>query len=111
MLIEARVLVRGDHPSLADHFPGKPIVPGAILLSEALAAGLRAGLPTIREIVVAKFTAPLGPDTPVLVLFDIRDDGKIRVTCRGETEGTAFLSAVLDCGNQTVVHPPFSEEA
>ena len=101
MLIKARLLVRGDHPSLADHFPGRPIVPGAVLLSQALAAGQRAGLPPVHEIVMAKFIAPLEPDTPLIVLFETRKDGKFRMTCDREKDGKTFLSAVLDCGVRT----------
>ena len=32
-----------DHPALAGHFPGEPIVPGALLLDEALHAVARQG--------------------------------------------------------------------
>jgi 3-hydroxyacyl-[acyl-carrier-protein] dehydratase len=30
--------IPGDHPALAGHFPGRPIVPGALLLDETLRA-------------------------------------------------------------------------
>ena len=30
--------IASDHPALAGHFPGQPIVPGALLLDEALHA-------------------------------------------------------------------------
>lgn len=32
------VTIPGDHPSLAGHFPGRPIVPGVVLLDEIFAA-------------------------------------------------------------------------
>ena len=108
MLIEAHLLVRSDHPSLADHFPGRPIVPGALLLDQALAAGLRAGLPALREVVVAKFVALVRPDTPLIARFEPRTDGKIRLTCVGEFDGATFLSAVLECRGTPVTggNPP-----
>jgi len=34
MNIETRHVMSGDHPSLPHHFPGDPIVPGAVILSE-----------------------------------------------------------------------------
>lgn len=34
----ARFSIDGDHPCLAGHFPGRPIVPGVILLAHAIAA-------------------------------------------------------------------------
>lgn len=96
-MIEGGVTVRGDHPSLPGHFPGRPIVPGAVLLDEAISEGMRAGLPAPREIVAAKFVASLDPDTPVVVRFESRSDGKVALTCRGKADGKTFLTAVLDC--------------
>jgi len=111
MLIEARLMVRGDHPALADHFPGRPIVPGAILLDHSVAAGRRAGVPEVREIVVAKFVAVVRPDTPLLARFETRNDGKIRLTCVGEADGTTFLTAVLDCAGASRADGNSPEEA
>lgn len=97
MLIEGRLTIARDHPSLAGHFPGRPIVPAALLLDAAVAAGVRGGLPALREIAIVKFTAALPPDTVVVARFDGREDGKTRLTCCGETDGTTYLTAVLDC--------------
>jgi len=30
--------IAGDHPALAGHFPGRPVIPGAVLLDETLHA-------------------------------------------------------------------------
>jgi 3-hydroxymyristoyl/3-hydroxydecanoyl-(acyl carrier protein) dehydratase len=82
---------------LPDHFPGRPIVPGALLLDHVIAAGRHAGLPVPREVVVAKFMAVARPDAALLARFEDRTDGKIRLTCYGEADGATVLSAVLDC--------------
>ena len=53
-----------DHPAFAGHFPGRPIVPGVVLLDQALlfAAQLR-GEPSLGgwQVAQAKFFVPVGP--------------------------------------------------
>jgi 3-hydroxyacyl-[acyl-carrier-protein] dehydratase len=51
------LLIPGDHPSAGGHFPGNPIIPGALLLDavvEAVAEG-----PTAITISNAKFLRPV----------------------------------------------------
>jgi len=51
-----------DHPALAGHFPGRPIVPGVVILDEVLSA-ITARNPgfTARVWPIVKFHAPLLP--------------------------------------------------
>ena len=59
--MSAEWIVPADHPAFAGHFPGRPIVPGVVLLDQSL---LRAGaLPEGRRwcIAQAKFLRPVGP--------------------------------------------------
>lgn len=56
------LLIPTDHPAYVGHFPGQPILPGVVLLDQALrAVASREGLPlaftTIRS---AKFPNPVG---------------------------------------------------
>ncbi|MEO6565604.1 MAG: AMP-binding protein, partial [Casimicrobiaceae bacterium] len=62
-----------DHPALAGHFPGRPIVPGVVLLQwvEALLAEHRLA---IREIGAVKFHAPLLPAEIVDIRVDVAID-------------------------------------
>ena len=55
--------VAADHPAYAGHFPGHPILPGVVLLDEALhALAARQGLEVASgEIRSAKFLSPVGP--------------------------------------------------
>jgi 3-hydroxymyristoyl/3-hydroxydecanoyl-(acyl carrier protein) dehydratase len=55
-----------DHPSFAGHFPGQPLLPGALLLSEVLESvrgvpALMARLGNEPTLAAAKFLAPVRP--------------------------------------------------
>jgi 3-hydroxymyristoyl/3-hydroxydecanoyl-(acyl carrier protein) dehydratase len=54
-----------SHPVFPGHFPGAPMVPGALLLAAALAALGLGGAGT--RIASAKFLRPVAPDEPVEV--------------------------------------------
>lgn len=73
-----------DHPAAQGHFPGNPIIPAAVLLSEVLdalehALG-RARLPL--RIKSAKFPAPARPGTLVLIDYQRTKAGTVRLVCR-----------------------------
>lgn len=76
--------VPADHPCLAGHFPGDPIVPAVLLLDlgGAVLRGLRPELGPLREVKSAKFTAPVRPGEPVRVVFSAAaGEGGFRFTC------------------------------
>jgi 3-hydroxyacyl-[acyl-carrier-protein] dehydratase len=85
-----------DHPAARGHFPGNPIVPGAVLLSEALrlvAADL--GIAISRcTVSSAKFPAPSRPGDRVDVEYAMTG-GKISMTCT--VEPLAVLKAEIAC--------------
>jgi len=57
------LVVAADHPAYAGHFPGRPILPGVVLLDEALIAlAAVQGMATASgEIKSAKFLSPVQP--------------------------------------------------
>src|SRR5207245_9649007 len=87
MNFEARRTITADHPSLAGHFPGAPIVPGVVILDEVAAALLEwrkeCQLTGIRTV---KFLAPLKPEQTFAICFSASDDsgGEVNFSCRVE---------------------------
>lgn len=69
---EIALAIAADHPAFAGHFPGRPIVPGVVLLDEALhAIGLATGQDlSACHIANVKFLSPVTPGEPLRLAFD-----------------------------------------
>ena len=89
------VVIATDHPSAAGHFPGNPIVPGAVLLSEVFAAWQRiTGSPDgVIDLRSAKFISPTRPGDRVIIQFDPAATGSVKFTCA--VGPTLVVSGVL----------------
>lgn len=60
-----------DHPSLPGHFPGRPVVPGVVLLDRVFAAIEAAHGPlAAAQLPQVKFLQPLLPGEPARVELD-----------------------------------------
>lgn len=90
--------IRADHPALAGHFPGNPIVPGVVLLDEIIRI-VEAAISSsthrwqILHAPVVKFLRPLLPAQLCAVEFSRSNQGRIKFMCRsrGETVATGEL--------------------
>ena len=79
---ERRCAIPADHPSLAGHFPGDPIVPGVVILDEVVRA-FQDWRPDQRLIgmPMVKFLAPLRPEQPFTVRFVESGSDRVRFEC------------------------------
>ena len=77
------VLIPADHPSVAGHFPGNPIIPGAVLLSEVVAAWQETSDNThsVMTLRTAKFLSPTRPGDRVAIQFDEQATGSVKFIC------------------------------
>ncbi|HEX9390277.1 MAG TPA: AMP-binding protein [Usitatibacteraceae bacterium] len=83
--------IAADHPALAGHFPGDPMVPGVIILAR-VAEAVRARYPQLElgALLNTRFHAPLKPDQTFTVQAQWDAGGRVRFEMRAET-GTGVL--------------------
>lgn len=95
------IRVASDHPAAQGHFPGNPIVPGAVLLAEALcAAGAALGRDLSRcRIASAKFPSPSRPGDRIDLEFSATNAGLALLGC---VAGRPVLKVELACGPRPI---------
>lgn len=78
-----------DHPAFAGHFPGRPIVPGVVLLDQAiLFAEQWLGQPGCAwQVGNAKFLSPVGPGETLRFALQRKTSGSVSFTVQA-TERT-----------------------
>lgn len=76
-------LIPLDHPAAQGHFPGNPILPAAVLVSEVIDAIEHALGPAQLPLRIksAKFPAPTRPGSRVVIHFQRTETGTIRLSC------------------------------
>ena len=74
-----------DHPALTGHFPGRPIMPGVVLLDQAILFAERlVGYPVAAwQIGAAKFFSPVAPGELLVFALNIGEHGAIAINVRG----------------------------
>jgi len=78
--------IPAGHPSLPGHFPGEPIVPGALLLDEIVSLAERRGAWVVKNVITMKFHKPLAPETRFAVQLSVTRDSIVDFVCTVEDE-------------------------
>ena len=101
MIFETCRVIPADHPSLAGHFPGAPIVPGVVVLDE-VAAALAEWRKESRLTGVAsvKFIAPIKPGQSFVIGFDSTNTAgnQIDFCCRLDERVVVEGRLEISCG-------------
>ena len=74
------------HPSFAGHFPGRPIVAGVLLIEQAAEALREWRGAGVRQVIDAKFLAPLLPDEDAELELVALAEGRYRFTVRRDAD-------------------------
>jgi 3-hydroxyacyl-[acyl-carrier-protein] dehydratase len=92
MKLKHPLKIAADHPAFAGHFPGMPILPGAVLLDEALhivELGLALDL-TQWQVATAKFLEIVRPGDVLTVEHTVPANGAVSFTVLvGDRPGSA----------------------
>jgi 3-hydroxyacyl-[acyl-carrier-protein] dehydratase len=94
---EVRRLIAENHPALAGHFPGNPIVPGVLILDEVLQAVQQwRGPIRLKSVESVKFRSPLRPGTAFSIKLQDAGHAHIAFECMRDGSMLAFGKLALE---------------
>jgi 3-hydroxymyristoyl/3-hydroxydecanoyl-(acyl carrier protein) dehydratase len=85
-----RLQIAVDHPAADGHFPGNPIIPGAVLLREIIAA-----IGDCQIIRSAKFHHPVRPGDTLEVSWTVEESREVRFSCAVAGAARPAVTGVL----------------
>ena len=92
---QAAIRFPASHPAAAGHFPGNPIIPGALILDEVIAAiALAPDMPIcVRS---AKFLRLVRPGEEISLSWETLPDRSVKFECR--SRGALSATGRLEIG-------------
>jgi len=101
MTFETSQIIPADHPSLAGHFPGAPIVPGVVVLDEVAAALAEWRKDSrLTGVTSVKFIAPIKPGQSFVIGFDSTNTAENQIDFCCRLDGRVVVEGRLEisCG-------------
>ena len=97
--------IPADHPALAGHFPGNPVVPGVVILEEVvLAVSVWRGDCRVVGVPLLKVMAPLQPGRAFTIKLS-GDERRVRFECVQQGEMFARGELTVMNVNLATDHP------
>jgi 3-hydroxyacyl-[acyl-carrier-protein] dehydratase len=93
----------GNHPAFAGHFPGRPIVPGVLLLDAALHA--LGAYEAACRIASAKFLRPVPPETILQLHSEATPNGTVRFSVCDDSKGEVATGQLQVMGPSAETRP------
>jgi 3-hydroxyacyl-[acyl-carrier-protein] dehydratase len=87
-----------SHPALPGHFPGRPVVPGVVLLDQVLCAAEQWLGDSLRvhSLQLAKFAAPLLPDQDAQIQLKLQgSELRFTITRTGEVIAQGMMNIAV----------------
>lgn len=91
----AECWLTADDPSVVGHFPGNPIIPGAVLLREVVRVVSADGEMRCCGIHAARFLYPARPGDRLAIVWEEKSDGEVGFTCSTGTPERRVLVGTL----------------
>ena len=88
-----------DHPTAAGHFPGNPILPGALLLDAVLLAVSGEAGASFCQVRTVKFLQPVRPGDRLRIEWEPKGH-EIDFSCSLPASGEVAVTGILRLGDQ-----------